>query len=240
MYNSGHMPLAPCLPRLSSPLPFALLALGLVAFGAQAQPSLSVQPGTAKPGDPILVTVRGLEGLPSGTVAGKPLRFFEASDAWLAITGLPVEQAVGTVEVRVVGPRPVEGKPVELVGALDVVESGYPERELRVAGKYVKPPASVKARIAEDRAAFAAAFSQPFTAPLFRNNFAWPRQDRITAPYGDRRSFNGKLQSQHFGVDIDGNTGDPIYAANEGAVVMTRDNYSSGGTVILHHGGGLY
>jgi murein DD-endopeptidase MepM/ murein hydrolase activator NlpD len=233
------MPLAPCLPRLSSPLPFAL-ALGLVAFGAQAQPSLSVQPGTAKPGDPILVTVRGVEGLPSGTVAGKPLRFFEASGAWLAITGLPVEQAVGTVDVKVAGPRTAEGKPVELVGALDVVESGYPERELRVAGKYVKPPQSVKARMAEDRAAFAAAFSQSFAAPLFRNNFAWPRQDRITAPYGDRRSFNGKLQSQHFGMDIDGNTGDPIYAANDGAVVMTRDCYSSGGTVILHHGGGIY
>ena len=234
------MPLAPALPRLSASLPFALLALGLVAFGAQAQPSLSVQPGTAKPGDPVLVTVRGVTGLPSGTLAGRPLQFFEASGAWLALTGLPVEQAVGTVELKVTAPRPAEGKVQELVGTLDVVEPGYPERQLQVAGKYVKPPASVKARMAEDRAAFAAAFSQPFAAPLFQDNFAWPRQDRITAPYGDRRSFNGKLQSQHFGVDIDGDTGAPIHAANAGTVVMVRDCYSSGGTVIVHHGAGLY
>ncbi|KFE64733.1 M23 family metallopeptidase [Hyalangium minutum] len=234
------MPLAPSLPRLSASLPFALLALGLVAFGAQAQPSLSVQPGTAKPGDPVLVAVRGVEGMPSGTLAGRPLQFFETSGAWLALSGLPVEQSLGTVAVKVTAPRPAQGKALELAGTLDVVEPGYPERQLKVAGKYVKPPASVKARMAEDRAAFAAAFAQPFASPLFTENFAWPRQDRITAPYGDRRSFNGKLQSQHFGVDIDGNTGDSIFAANEGTVVMVRDCYSSGGTVIVHHGAGLY
>jgi murein DD-endopeptidase MepM/ murein hydrolase activator NlpD len=129
---------------------------------------------------------------------------------------------------------------VELVGTLDVVDPGYPERQLQVAGKYVKPPEEVKARMAEDKAAFAAAFSQDFIEPLFDKNFEWPRQDRITAPFGDRRSFNGKLQSQHFGVDVDGDTGAPIYAANAGVVVMTRDNYAAGNTVIVHHGGGLY
>jgi murein DD-endopeptidase MepM/ murein hydrolase activator NlpD len=240
VYNSAPMPLARSLPRPSPTLPFALLALGLVAFGAEAQPSLSMQPGTAKPGDPVLITVRGVDGLPSGTIAGRPLRFFEAAGAWQALSGLPVEQSLGTVEVKVVGPRPREGKAVELVGTLDVLDPGYPNRQLQVAGKYVKPPASVKTQMAEDRAAFATAFSQSFIPPLFPHNFAWPRQDRITAPYGDRRSFNGKLQSQHFGTDIDGDTGDSIYAANDGEVVMSRECYSSGNTVILHHGGGLY
>jgi murein DD-endopeptidase MepM/ murein hydrolase activator NlpD len=221
-------------------LPVALLALGLVALGAEAQPSLSMQPGTAKPGDPLLITVRGVGGLPSGTVAGRPLHFFEAAGAWQALTGLPVEQALGKVEVRVVGPRPLEGKAVELVGTLDVLEPGYPERQLQVASKYIKPPKSVKAQMAEDRAAFATAFSQPFASPLFPRNFAWPRPNHITAPFGDRRSFNGKLQSQHFGTDLDGETGDSILAANDGEVVMTRECYSSGNTVILHHGGGLY
>ncbi|WP_224367187.1 M23 family metallopeptidase [Hyalangium versicolor] len=234
------MPLAPFLPRPSSLLPLTLLSLGLVAFGAEAQPSLSVQPGTAKPGDPILITVRGVDGQPSGTVAGRTLRFFEAAGAWQALTGLPVEQAVGSAAVKVEGPRQRDGSAVNLVGTLDVVDPGYPERQLQVAGKYIKPPQSVKTRMAEDRAAFAAAFSQDFGPLRFERNFAWPRQDRITAPFGDRRSFNGKLQSQHFGTDIDGDTGDTIYAANDGEVVMSRDCYSSGNTVIIHHGAGLY
>lgn len=224
----------------SPALSFTLLALSLVGLTAEAQPSLSVQPGTAKPGDPVLITVRGLNGEPSGMLSGRTLRFFEAAGVWQAITGLPVEQTAGTVEVKVEGLAYPEGSSVELVGTLDVVDPGYPNRELKVAGKYVKPPASVRARMAQDKAAFAAAFSQPFNQPLFRENFAWPRNDRITAPYGDKRSFNGKLQSQHFGTDIDGDPGTPIVAANDGVVVMARDNYSAGNTVIVHHGGGLY
>ncbi|MCP3141129.1 M23 family metallopeptidase [Pyxidicoccus xibeiensis] len=207
---------------------------------AEGRPLLTLQPGAAKPGDPVLVSVRGMAELPSGTLAGRPLRFFPWGEGFLAISGLPVEQAPGAVPVQVLGPAAPGAAPVELTGTLDVMEPGYPERELKVSGKYVEPPPGVKARLAADRKAFAAAFSQPFTAPHFGQNFAWPRQDRITAPFGDRRTFNGKLSSQHFGVDIDGDPGTPVVAANDGTVVMARDNYSAGKTVVVHHGAGLY
>ncbi|ADO71255.1 M23 peptidase domain protein [Stigmatella aurantiaca DW4/3-1] len=226
--------------RWSSPLCLLLVALSLLAWRAEAEPGLSIQPGTAKPGDPVLITVWGLNGTPTGTLAGRALRFYEATSGWQAISGLPVEQTAGTAEVKVLGFAPDGNAPVSLAGTLEVVDPGYPNRELRVAGKYVQPPESVKARMAADRAAFATAFSQPLGPLLFSQNFAWPRQDRLTAPYGDKRSFNGKLQSQHFGTDIDGDPGAPVYAANVGVVVMTRDNYSAGNTVIVHHGGGLY
>jgi murein DD-endopeptidase MepM/ murein hydrolase activator NlpD len=218
-----------------------LLALGLVALGAEARPSLSVQPRTAKPGDPVLVTVRGFSGPPTGTLNGRALRFFETRDTFQALIGLPVDQPVGSVEVKVVGPVP-EGAPVELARTLEVVKSGFPDRELQVASKYIEPPESVKTRLEEDQAALAAAFSQSFSPMMFQRNFAWPRRNnkRITATFGDRRSFNGKLQSQHFGTDIAGSIGAPVYAANDGVVVMTRDNYSEGNSVLLHHGGSLY
>lgn len=207
---------------------------------AEGRPVLTLQPGSVKPGDPVLVQVRGMAELPSGTLGERPLRFFPWGEGFMAITGLPVELTAGSAAVKVLGPAAPGAAPVELTGTLDVQEPGYPERELKVSGKYVEPPAEVKARMAADRKAFAAAFAQPFAAPLFGRNFAWPRQDRITAPYGDRRTFNGKLSSQHFGVDIDGDPGTPVTAANDGTVVMTRDNYSAGKTVIVHHGAGLY
>lgn len=206
----------------------------------ESPPQLTLQPGSAKPGDPVLVTVSGMTAPPTGTLAGRALRFFPWGDGYLAVSGLPVEMTPGAAQVTALGPVTPGAPQTALRGSLDVVASGYPSRELRVASKYVKPPASVRKRMAADRKAFAEAFAQDFSAPHFSQNFVWPREDRITAPFGDRRTFNGKLSSQHFGVDIDGDPGTPVTAANDGTVVMARDNYAAGNTVLVHHGAGLY
>ncbi|XXF75770.1 M23 family metallopeptidase [Myxococcaceae bacterium GXIMD 01537] len=222
--------------RPSSAPRLALLALGLLSATAGAQaPRLRLQPTPARPGDPVLVTVTGLAGEPSGTLDGRPLRFYAAGDGFQALTSLPVEQAPGAVPVKVTA-----GESPALEAALEVRAAEWRERTLRVAGKYTEPPPEVQARLAEDRAAFASAFGQAFHPPLFTRNFAWPREARVTAPFGDRRTFNGQVQSQHFGTDLDGKTGAPILCANDGVVVMSRDNYAAGGTVLVHHGGGLY
>jgi murein DD-endopeptidase MepM/ murein hydrolase activator NlpD len=220
-------------------LPFLLLALGLSAYAAEGRPLLSLQPTIARPGDPVLVTVRGLSEAPTGTIGERPLRFYPVREGFQALTGLPVELAPGAVQVKVSAPSGTV--PVELTETLNVVAAGWPSRTLKVANKFVKPPPpEVQARMEQDKAAFAAAFGQPFAPPLFGENFAWPRQGRITAPYGDLRTYNGKKQSQHYGTDLDGATGTPVYAANAGTVVMTRDNFAAGNTVLVHHGAGLY
>ncbi|HYO55071.1 M23 family metallopeptidase [Archangium sp.] len=223
-------------------LPFLLLALGLSALAAEGRPLLSLQPTIARPGDPVLITVRGLSEVPTGTLGERPLRFYPVREGFQALTGLPVELTPGQVAVKVTVPATGSAAPRELLGKLDVVAPGWPSRTLKVANKFVvkKPAPQVQARMEADKAAFAAAFAQSFVAPLFGENFAWPRQDRITAPYGDLRTFNGKKQSQHFGTDIDGDPGTPVYAANAGTVVMSRDNYAAGNTVLVHHGAGLY
>ncbi|RKH73817.1 M23 family metallopeptidase [Corallococcus interemptor] len=229
---------APATPGVRAPgavLPGELAPLKVAPVD---RPHLSLQPANPKPGDPVLVTVRGASALPTGTVAGRPLRFFAWNNGYAALTSLPVEQTEGSVPVDVTAVG--RGLPVLLSGALTVGAPGFRERELKVANKYVSPPKAVKARMEADRKAFAAAFAQPFQAPLFGQNFAWPREATVTAPFGDRRSFNGKLQTQHFGVDLDGATGSPVVAANDGTVVMSRDNYASGNTVLVHHGAGLF
>jgi murein DD-endopeptidase MepM/ murein hydrolase activator NlpD len=223
-------------------LPFLLLALGLSALAAEERPLLSLQPTAARPGDPVLVTVRGLTQVPTGSLGERPLRFYPTRDGFQALTGLPVEQTPGVVPVKVSVPGTGDAAPTELSGSLAVVAPGWPERTLKVAKKFTqaRPDPVVQARMEADKAAFANAFAQAFVAPLFADNFAWPRQDTVTAPYGDLRTFNGKKQSQHYGTDLRGAVGVPVYAANAGTVVMTRDAYASGNTVLVYHGAGLY
>ena len=228
--------------RLPRPLwSLLLLAVAPVTSSAEPPPRVLLQPATARPGDPVLVTVRGLREAPIGTLGERPLRFYPSGDGFQALTGLPVEQTPGEVVVKVTG-TPVEGGagPEELQARLDVVAPGWRVRTLSVAHKFVKPPPEVQARMEADQAAFTEAFAQPFAPPLFTQDFAWPRQAKVTAPFGDLRTFNGQKQSQHYGTDLDGRTGAPVHAANAGTVVMTRDNYAAGNTVLVHHGAGLY
>jgi murein DD-endopeptidase MepM/ murein hydrolase activator NlpD len=70
----------------------------------------------------------------------------------------------------------------------------------------------------------------------WRGSFVWPRKDEICSTFGARRMFNDKLKSRHFGVDIDGKTGDPVLAIGAGRVVMVSDRYYAGGTVVIDHG----
>ena len=212
--------------------PAALLAL-LVSSAAAAAPSLELVPSRVKPGDPVLLLVHGATGAPEGMVGERAAAFYARGADAEALVGIPVEQESGILEVRV-----TVGE-VTLESPLEVIPPGFRERQLTVASKFVSPPKSARARIKADQAAFKKAWATPLRSRAFSDNFQKPRDSVITAEFGDRRTFNGKKVNQHFGLDLDGSTGDEIRAANDGRVVLVRDCYNSGNTVLVEHGAGL-
>jgi murein DD-endopeptidase MepM/ murein hydrolase activator NlpD len=198
---------------------------------------LLLAPQIARPGDAVLVRVRGpREPEPAATLGGRPLTFWAHRDERWAIAALPLETPPGAVRLEIAVAGPGEGPSA----TLEVVEPGFPARALNVAPRFVAPPARVKARIARDRRAFAAAYARPFSPPRFSGNFDWPRRDRINGRFGDQRVFNGNTESVHYGLDIDGPRGAPIRAANDGEVVLARNCYYSGNTVVVWHGADLF
>ena len=215
-------------------MPAALLALALAA-GA---PTLTIEPPCARPGDAVLVVVRGAARPPSASVAGRALSFFPVAGGHAALAGLPVETPPGPLPIEVTLGE--EGAAV-LRGSLRVEAPAFPHRALEVQQRFVEPPApEIERRIAEDRAAFALAFSQPPSPPLFRGRLAWPRRARVTAGYGEQRTFNAVRPSQHYGLDLAGKVGAPVGAAQAGRVVLVRDGWASGKSVVVWHGAGLY
>jgi len=210
----------------------ALLPL-LVSSAAAATPSLELIPASAKPGDPVLLVVHGVEGVPDGTVGSLSAEFYRHGDTAEALVGIPVEEEPGLLRVKVTAGA------LTLDGGLEVVPPEFPERKLTVASKFVKIPKAARARIKADQAAYQKAWATPFRPRAFGDNFEKPRDAVITAHFGDKRTLNGKKTTQHFGLDLDGSTGDEIRAANDGRVVMVRDCYTSGNTVLVEHGAGL-
>jgi len=215
-----------------------LAALAALAALATATPALELAPAAARPGDAVLVQIVGSAVPPRGTLAGRPLTFWRDGDpalgTWRALAALPLETPLGAAPCRVTA----DGAP--LGAELQVIEPGFTSHALTLAPRFVEPPPSVKQRLEADRRAFARAFGQPFAPPLFRADFEWPRRAPTSGRFGDQRVLNGKKQSIHYGLDLTGPRGAPVQAANDGEVVIAREAYLSGNTVVLWHGGGIY
>ncbi len=178
----------------------------------------------------------GVPSAPSASLAGRALHFFPVPGGFRALAALPVEAEPGPLEVEVAVP----GASAPLRAHAEVGEPGFPESRLRVAPRFVSPSAEQKERMERDQAAFRRAFARPFEPPLFDGPFAPPREGEVTAPFGEKRVFNGKKQGQHFGTDLSGPVGAPVAASNDGLVVLARDCYASGKSLVLWHGADLF
>ena len=74
----------------------------------------------------------------------------------------------------------------------------------------------------------------------FLGGFQWPAKGTITGVYGSQRVFNGVPKRPHYGLDIAGPVGTPVYAPAPGKVSLVHnDMYYSGGTLIIDHGQGI-
>lgn len=221
---------------------------------ASVQPALRVTPAKVRPGDALLVTLEGVPGSvassTSGTIRpatpgpGRPqaetatrrLRFYPTAAGVQALVALPVEADPGKLEVEVRLPD----RAAALTAAVEVVDPGFPEAQLSVEPKFISPSPEQKKRMEEDQAAFREAFARPFEPPIFASAFSRPRDSNVTGAFGEKRMFNGKKQSQHYGTDLAGAVGEPVRATNDGVVVLARDCFASGKSVAVAHGAGVF
>ena len=230
-------------------MPIVRTLLPLLAFLAsipavQAAPpegevevELIVAPREARPGDPVMVRLRHATSKPHGHLGETPLSFVPYREGWIAFTSLPMETQPGPVAVRI---RPGWQHP-PLFASLEVQPGNWRTRSLTVSSAHTSQRSEeLEARIQADREAFARALSGERVTPHFSAPFILPRDAALTAFFGDQRVFNGSLASVHYGLDLRGGVGAPIHAANAGVVVMVRDCFTSGNTVIVYHGAGLY
>ena len=216
----------------------SLLLSGALLTLALAGLEVRLQPGVARPGDAVLVEVTGATEAPSGQLGSAELVFLPFGKSWVALVGLSVDRKAGPLALEITGKT--EGGREQVSGELEVKKPGFRRRQLTVSRRFTNPSRKERQWAAADQKAFGESFDRDFEPWAFDASFGWPRLDEVSAPFGDLRLFNGKKQSQHFGSDINGETGDPIFAANSGEVVMVRECFGSGGTVLIHHGGRLF
>lgn len=122
--------------------------------------------------------------------------------------------------------------------AFDVRVTPYPYKKerLHVDKKRVFLSKEDLERVKNERIILGRIYKSSFKRPYFRNNFIKPLNSYITSPYGVKRLFNNKKQSRHLGIDFRAKPGVPVPCTNGGRVVLAKDLFFSGNTVIIDHG----
>lgn len=75
---------------------------------------------------------------------------------------------------------------------------------------------------------------------LTNKGFSLPLNIKITSYFGTKRIYNGVKKSQHSGMDFRAYIGQSVYSTNSGKVVLNKNLFFTGNTVIIDHGMNLF
>ncbi len=179
------------------------------------------------------------DGTITGHLAGQPLHFERDTDgAFRALGAVPVNAAETIILQLTLSTGRDSTHPVLRIP----VEPGdFATERLSVSSRFSSAQdAALQARIQSENARSRRVSETAHDRPrMWHGEWVRPRPSRITSRFGTGRVFNGEIRSRHMGVDLDGDTGQPIRAGNHGVVALVGDFYYAGNVVYLQHGGGL-
>ena len=150
-----------------------------------------------------------------------------------ALIGIPYRQQE-PMEVTIKTPTE------DLKTSLHVIQGKYPKELLQVDPSKVTPPESAKERITNEYKEAMEIYKTFTPMRYWKESFELPMQSAITSAYGNARTFNDSLKSYHSGTDFRAPIGAPVYAANDGVIVLAKNRYYAGGSIIIDHGEGIY
>lgn len=217
----------------------AFYAAALFTGTLQAQaPSLAIEVDarSLQPGELMKVTVAAPPQATSVavTMAGHRTVAFKYRDRWTALVGLDLDQRAGSAPLQASatdGSATWHGE-----RRLTITAKQFATRTLTVAPDFVNPPPEQQKRIEADSALLEKVYNSSATSPLWRDPFIRPVAEAANSRFGTRSVYNGERRSPHAGADFLSPAGTPVKAPNAGRVVVARDLFFSGNTVIIDHG----
>ena len=136
---------------------------------------------------------------------------------------------------------PATGADITFTWPVQVVDGGYPTYAIELPpGKGdLLAPDLVTAELERLTALWTAGETQP----VWRGRFLRPISDEYitSAPYGQRRSYNGgPVSGYHTGQDFAAPEGAVVSAPASGTVVLAEPLMVRGNAVVIDHGGGVF
>jgi hypothetical protein len=217
------------------------LVVALVAAVATATATgsltITTRSRAVAPGEIVILTITSTTPIAAPRVRAfnQQLSPYAVDDrTWRVLVGIDLDVKPGKHPVIVVAGTE------RLTHTLAVVSKPFPTRRLKVDEAFVNPPESVQKRIDEERKVVAAIWESSGSDALWKGPFVRPVPEAANSAFGTRSVFNGQPRGAHGGADFPSPAGTPVKAPNAGRVVLVRDLYYSGNTVIVDHGLGMF
>ena len=122
------------------------------------------------------------------------------------------------------------------------IEDGeYKKETIEVQKSKVNPKSeAVKKRTAKEYAQAMKIYGTATPKNYVKSEYIVPMNSKITSSFGKARIYNSTLNGYHSGTDFRAKVGTPIIASNDGKVVLARDRFYAGNSIIIDHGQGIY
>ncbi|MBI4475359.1 MAG: peptidoglycan DD-metalloendopeptidase family protein [Acidobacteria bacterium] len=168
----------------------------------------------------------------------KRVPFVLMNDKWITVIGIDLDvkpgEHAGIVHItRKSGSIEKHSLPIV------VKEVSYPTTELQVADEFVELSPANQKRTERETREINAIYSMITPQVFWKQPFAAPISGRTGTNFGHRRVFNGQARNPHNGADLRAATGTPVRSTNRGNVVLAKNLFFSGNTVIVDHGIGV-
>jgi murein DD-endopeptidase MepM/ murein hydrolase activator NlpD len=215
----------------------AVVALVAAVGTATGSLTITARSRAVAPGEIVILTITSTTPMAAPTVRvfDQQLSPFAVDDrTWRVLVGIDLDVKPGKHPVT------VEAGAERLTHTLAVVPKQFPTRLLKVDEAFVNPPESEQKRIAEERELVAAIWKSSAPDALWKGPFVRPVPEAANSAFGTRSVFNGQPRGAHGGADFPSPAGTPVKAPNAGRVVLVRNLYYSGNTVIVDHGLGVF
>ncbi|MGD8626221.1 MAG: M23 family metallopeptidase, partial [Anaerolineae bacterium] len=210
--------------------------------GTPTFPAVLAAPAPVVQGQTMLVEVRGDGELEiNARFLGQALTFAGQADGYWALAGIDPLTPPGAYPLALEAIEGRSGDRLTFQATFTVAKGTFPTLNIVVPAdrQSLLDPGLVEA----ERKKVNAVFGGVSYTPLWRGTFGLPLAGdlRITAPFGQRRSYNsGPVASYHAGYDLGADRGTPVMAPMTGTVALAEPLQVRGRAVILDHGLGVF
>ncbi|MBL0708420.1 MAG: M23 family metallopeptidase [Sulfurimonas sp.] len=123
---------------------------------------------------------------------------------------------------------------------LKVIDAKYKKESIKVQKSKVTLGKKDRKRASREYSEAMSIYKHSTKKSYISSKFIAPMKSKITSPFGKARIYNNILNGYHSGTDFRAKVGTPIIASNSGKVVLVKDRFYSGGSVVIDHGQGIY